>query len=331
MEVNIIIGAVSFIVIVILLLQVKKVKSEATKIEQKYSVIIDVDKEVDKKRTDLAKDEAESEQKIDAIKKDMGELKTKYQHASDAFTDLSHKNNLLQDNLDVADYGIYEPHFDFDTSEKYKEQIKDIRDEQKRMIKDKNAVLGGEGMTFNGSVAKGRTMTNKQKKLMLRAFNGECDSFISNVQWNNATRMKERILKSAEAITKTAELEKLSIAKTYIDFKITELELAYEYKSKKHDEQEEQRRVKEQMREEAKAQKEIEKALKDAEKEEKLINDALKAAKEQMESASEEQKAEFEAKLAELQDKLLVAEESNKRALSMAQQTKSGHVYVISN
>jgi hypothetical protein len=35
--------------------------------------------------------------------------------------------------------------------------------------------------------------------------------------------------------------------------------------------------------------------------------------------------------LTELQEKLRLAEEKNQRALSMAQQTKAGHVYVISN
>ncbi len=42
-------------------------------------------------------------------------------------------------------------------------------------------------------------------------------------------------------------------------------------------------------------------------------------------------KAETEAKLAELEQRALEAELKNQRALSMAQQTKHGHVYIISN
>jgi transcription-repair coupling factor (superfamily II helicase) len=49
------------------------------------------------------------------------------------------------------------------------------------------------------------------------------------------------------------------------------------------------------------------------------------------EREKEEQKLKYEGKLQELQQKLSEAEEKNKRALSMAQQTKAGHVYVISN
>ncbi len=51
----------------------------------------------------------------------------------------------------------------------------------------------------------------------------------------------------------------------------------------------------------------------------------------QVEAANEVQRAEFEAKLMELEAKLREAKEKNQRALSMAQQTRSGHVYVISN
>lgn len=51
----------------------------------------------------------------------------------------------------------------------------------------------------------------------------------------------------------------------------------------------------------------------------------------QVAAASEAQRAEFEAKLASLQEQLRQAEEKNQRALSMVQQTRTGHVYVISN
>ncbi|MBQ4470378.1 MAG: DUF4041 domain-containing protein [Synergistaceae bacterium] len=44
-----------------------------------------------------------------------------------------------------------------------------------------------------------------------------------------------------------------------------------------------------------------------------------------------EQREAYEAQIAELERKYHEAEERNKRALSMAQQTKAGHVYIISN
>lgn len=62
-----------------------------------------------------------------------------------------------------------------------------------------------------------------------------------------------------------------------------------------------------------------------------MLQEALEKARMEVESASDEQRAQFEQKLKELEEKLLEAEAKNQRAISMAQQTKRGHVYVISN
>ena len=56
-----------------------------------------------------------------------------------------------------------------------------------------------------------------------------------------------------------------------------------------------------------------------------------KKAQKEVEKASEEQKFKYEDKLRELEEQLKLAEEKNQRAISMAQQTKSGNVYIISN
>lgn len=300
--------------------QVKELREKLDSYEKKYSGIINLDEEVEKRNTELSK-----------INSQISSLKEKYIKASEAYKELEHQSNLLQENLEIADYGMYEPYFDFETSEKFKEVIKEIRDEQKKIIKGNLAILGGEKMTFNGSLKEGQKMVNKQKKLMLRAFNGECDGFISNVNWSNEKRYEERIIKSFEAINKTAETEGIEITQKYANLKLKELRLSHEYKLKKQQEKEEQQAIKEQMREEEKARKDFEKAQKEAEKEEKLLREAMKKAQEEVAKASEEERAQFESKLLELQEQVKEAEEKGKRAISMAQQTKTGHVYVISN
>jgi hypothetical protein len=57
----------------------------------------------------------------------------------------------------------------------------------------------------------------------------------------------------------------------------------------------------------------------------------MEKARAQMEQASDEQRAKYETQIAELEQKWKEAEIRNQRAKSMAQQTKSGHVYIISN
>jgi hypothetical protein len=62
-----------------------------------------------------------------------------------------------------------------------------------------------------------------------------------------------------------------------------------------------------------------------------LVNRALTKLRKQLEETSGVERANLEAQLDELNVKLAEAEERGRRAISMAQQTRSGHVYIISN
>lgn len=166
---------------------------------------------------------------------------------------------------------------------------------------------------------------------MLRAFNGEADSFISNVDWNNILRMEERLQKSFDAINKIYKSQSITISSLYHYEKLRELRLTHEYRVKKQAEKEEQRRIREEMREEERAQREIEQAKLKAEREEKMYLQALEKARTEMGQAVGEKQAELLKRIAELEAGLVDAETLKQKAISMAQQTKMGYVYVISN
>ncbi|MHC4696998.1 MAG: GIY-YIG nuclease family protein [Planctomycetota bacterium] len=89
-------------------------------------------------------------------------------------------------------------------------------------------------------------------------------------------------------------------------------------------EREEQARIKAQIREEQKLEREIERELKQLERERAAIQAAL-------DKALAETKDEHSAEVERLKARLTEAEEKSQRAMSRAQMTKSGHVYVISN
>lgn len=86
----------------------------------------------------------------------------------------------------------------------------------------------------------------------------------------------------------------------------------------------EQARIREQIKEEQKAERELEKELKRIAAEQKAIERALA-------DALAKNQDEHSAEVEELRRRLAEAEANGQRAMSMAQQTKSGHVYVISN
>jgi hypothetical protein len=227
----------------------------------------------------------------------------------------------------LSELGFYNPHFDFDVSEQYKEAIESVKRNQKQLISNKNAIFCKTEWAVEGSKAKGRTMTNRGIRLTARAFNNECDAAMSNIRWNNADRMEGRIEKAFKAINKLNDSTAIKISHEYFDLKMKELRLTHEYKEKKQQEKEEQAEIRRQMREEAKFEQDMEKALKEEEKYQKL----LVKVKAEAEKAVGSQLELLQEKIVSLDEELTIAHEKSERAKSMAQQTKSGHVYIISN
>lgn len=164
------------------------------------------------------------------------------------------------------------------------------------------------------------------------AFNGKVDSILSKVKNDNYGILEQKIKDAYQLVNKNgAAFRNAHILPGYLNARLDELKwavIAQELRKKAADEQ---RELRERMREEEKARREYERAQKDAAKEEAMLQKAMEKAKALLASANEAQRAQYEAQLVELEEKLKAAEEKNQRALSMAQQTKHGTVYVISN
>lgn len=169
-------------------------------------------------------------------------------------------------------------------------------------------------------------------EFVLDAFNGKVDSILSAVKDDNAGTLKKKIEDSFQTVNHNGTaFRDARITEAYLAARLDELKWACTAQALKEQEREEQRAIREQMREEEKAAREIEKALKDAQKEEETISKSIDKVRKDLLNANEEQKLKYEAKLAELQSRLTEAEENGRRAVSMAEQTRRGHVYVISN
>lgn len=164
------------------------------------------------------------------------------------------------------------------------------------------------------------------------AFNGKVDTALAKVKHDNYGKLKQEIEDAFSLVNHNgAPFRNARITHEYLDARLDELKWAVAATEIQRQEREEQKAIREQMREEEKAQREIEKALQEAEKEERMLQKALEKARQELASANDEQRQKYELQLAELEDKLKDAESRGQRALSMAQQTRRGHVYVISN
>lgn len=207
-------------------------------------------------------------------------------------------------------------------------------DEAGMKLKDARDV--SKTLANNGSAATCEYVEKNRRDtaiaFVLDAFNGKVDSILSRMKKDNYGVLEQKIKDAFAVVNNLGKaFRDARITKDYLDARLQELRWGVAVIALREKEKEEQRRIKEQIREEERAQKEFEKAIREAAKEEDTIRKAMEKARAEIAKATEEQKAKYELKLQELTIKLSEAEAKNQRALSMAQQTRSGHVYIISN
>ena len=111
---------------------------------------------------------------IDTLNKTISELNQEIKEKKNQLS-------VFDVDIDAQEYGLYKPTFEFANSDLYKDRLKELRDKQKECIKNDSAAFGSTNWTVDGSQAKGRAMVKDNKKLLLRAFNVECDDIVSKV------------------------------------------------------------------------------------------------------------------------------------------------------
>lgn len=237
----------------------------------------------------------------------------------------------FSDEILVQDFGLYEPRYSFINADAYKAELTNIRNKQKAMIKDGSAVSGSIDWQVNGSTVQGRKMIKDMQKLLLRAFNSECDEIISKVKYNNYDASVKKMERSFNAIAKLGVTMSISITSIYYDLKIQELRLALEYQIQKQREKEEKAELRAQQREEARLQKEIKEQRKNIDKERKHYEQALSNINKQISSSSDENIEELNKKKEEIIQSLSGIDTKIKDIDYREANQKAGYVYIISN
>ena len=268
---------------------------------------------------------------IDDANIELLETKKERAEASVELKGLKEQIITFRDDVLVQDFGLYEPRFDFSNSSQYKEALKTCRDRQKLQIKDISARASCTSWTVNGSSAQGKKMVKETTKLLLRAYNGECDEIVRKVKATNIKQSIDRVYKSAEAINKLGTTLGISIPDRYQELKEEEVRLAYEFALEKEAEKEALREAREKEREERKLAQEIAAERKKLEKEKKQYLSAYKSISERLKNASDEERADLEAKAEELQAKLQDVDEAFANVDYREANQKAGYVYIISN
>lgn len=165
-----------------------------------------------------------------------------------------------------------------------------------------------------------RQLEIRSQEVGRRYLSETAKAVMSSVNAHNFAACKERLLTVIERVRSIGFDVPVSEERRLL----SELQTEFEMAVRAAVEREEQARIRARIREEAQVERERERELKQAERERLAVQAALDQA---LAAAAGKHSEEIER----LQAKLAEAEEKARRTLSMAEQTKAGNVYVISN
>lgn len=245
--------------------------------------------------------------------------------------ELREEQKRMEFEVDMKDYALYTPKFQFVTALGYKDALRTVREEQKEGIDSKSMVEFSDTWTVNGSLEAGQVMTENNIKRLFRSFNNECDIMISRVTYKNIDIIEERMKKTFEDLNVSVESQLIEMKPEYLDLKIKELRLAHEYALKKREETEDLRRSHWQEREDKRVSAQI------ADERVRLAaaiednKDHIERFKAAIPDLPKEKIVEAERLLEELRDDTTKKEAEMDRLVYTMKKPTAGYVYVVSN
>ena len=295
-----------------------KAHRRAASVVEDYMRLSAVFSEVDKGQAEL-----------DEVEREYRDLQTQYARRKQELE--SNRRVIAQYDIGAGtvDDSLIQVTHSTDDIDDLQSRLSSVKDAIKAMVKAKRACVCymGNDITINGRKAGVKTLFNREIRLRLRCFDNEVKSAIALANWNNIGRLNERVRRAFKEINDRGQLVKTFIDKEYLELRLKELNLTFEISElkalKKEEEREERCLEREAEREEQKIKAAAEKAKKDRERMEKLVERELV----KLDVMTEAQRQELEIHKKELEE----LKSREQRAVSMAQQTRAGFVYVISN
>lgn len=197
--------------------QLSEAETTIEEYKKKYSQIFDIEAECEQIKDQLKIDKKEIEEKArqalreieskrdeaitkrQSVEEQISELQVDYKSKKITYDSLTTQIAIFSEDIELIELGFYEPKFDFDASETFKEEIKKCKERQKTLLREnssRGAIHCYREWAVDGSRSEGKKMTNKSIRLTARAFNNECEAAIASCTWKNVTKMEERIKES---------------------------------------------------------------------------------------------------------------------------------------
>jgi peptidoglycan hydrolase CwlO-like protein len=135
--------------------QITEAEATVEALKEKYAPITSVEDEVSTLR-DTATE----------IKKQIEETRSSYSEKRATLKKLEQQVAIYDEKLSFAELGVYEPHFEFNDADEYKQEIIRNRERQKTMISAKTSTLCPTDWQVDGSRTRGQTMINSLQQRM---------------------------------------------------------------------------------------------------------------------------------------------------------------------
>lgn len=269
------------------------------------------------------------EENLKAIKEKYAALQSNYKKR--LATLKRNEDRLSQFNIGVgtSDSVVYTKITNTQSVNEIEYKLDSVKHRLKEEVRSKNACickLYGQ-MEINGRKAAANKFFNREIKLRLRCIDNEFKAASALADWNNINRLIARTRKAYSDINERGDIVQTTIQSNYLNLKIEELKLGYELKLAKQDVKEAEREEARLIREAEREEKRIQAAAEKAEKERILMEELVAKELSKLESFTQEQKELFELHKQQLEQ----LKEKEQRAMSLAQLTRAGYVYVISN
>jgi len=225
----------------------------------------------------------------------------------------------FDDDQVLQDVGIYRYHHPLENAVAYRDRLDQLSVRIAEMVKLGAAIERSNMFTFDGSLAKGRSMTNDLAKLMLRAYNAEAENVVRTLRAGNTAVALKRLCAARDAIAKLGSMMEMHISNAYHALRIEEIELTADYQMKKEEEREAARAERERLREERKVEIELAAARERLDKERSHLATVIEKLK-----ATGDSDPDLERKLTAVNSAIA---QNDFRAANI----RAGYVYVISN
>ncbi len=265
-----------------------------------------------------------SRDRVDRLKLADKELQSRLKESRSLIEDISDKSCAYAADIELLNEE------DLLSSQTYQEDRKAVKAKLKTLAI--NAIDGVKGSNSDVNVGKFVAISAKADlvgALLLTTVEMLCSKVNANNGHQALEKLTESIIASA-ALVKCLD-SRATINEEFQGFLIKRLEIEIHFKKAKQLAKEKQREVREQEREERKAKAEAEKIQKEAEKEEEIKSNAIADLELKMAAQTEADRMQYTEELDRLKFELQEAQQKSERAKSRAQETRQGHVYVISN